>query len=317
VRDHAAGAGIREAVSAGEVPVRSTERIIQHWRMHQGNSKTASATIVCAGTGSGKTLSFYLPALTSLADEICRNPARKVRILAIYPRTELLKDQFAETFAQCRKLDGYMQANAGRKIRIAAFFGDTPVKAEWSRKDVKGKSGLPFGLMKCQQPHPQDPQQQCGGALEWRRDDIFSLHEVLTCTQCHHQLDDSEILLTRSTQQAKGNGPDILFTTTEMLNLQMNSGWSNHLFGVGEGQGPTLVLLDEVHTYSGTTGAQTALLLRRWMQRTDCLPHFVGLSATLADAQHFFANLVGAPEEEVALIEPEPDDMIEEGPSIC
>lgn len=292
---------------------RATERIIQHWRMHQGNSKTASATIVCAGTGSGKTLSFYLPALTSLADEICRNSARKVRILAIYPRTELLKDQFAETFAQCRKLDGYMQANAGRKIRIAAFFGDTPVKAEWSKKDVKGKSGLPFGLMKCQQPQSKDPQQQCGGVLEWRRDDIFSLHEVLTCTQCQHQLDDSEILLTRNTQQTKGNGPDILFTTTEMLNLQMNSGWSNHLFGVGEGQGPTLVLLDEVHTYSGTTGAQTALLLRRWMQRTDCLPHFVGLSATLADAQHFFANLVGAPEEEVALIEPEPDDMIEEG----
>ncbi|MCP5570320.1 hypothetical protein NL300_28135, partial [Klebsiella pneumoniae] len=86
---------------------------------------------------------------------------------------------------------------------IAAFFGDTPVKAEWSKKDVKGKSGLPFGLMKCQQPQSKDPQQQCGGVLEWRRDDIFSLHEVLTCTQCQHQLDDSEILLTRNTQQTK------------------------------------------------------------------------------------------------------------------
>lgn len=293
--------------------VDSTERIIQCWRKHQGYNETASATIVCAGTGSGKTLSFYLPALTSLADEICRDSSRKVRILAIYPRTELLKDQFAETFAQCRKLDKYMQENAGRKIRIAAFFGDTPVKVEWSKKDVKGKSGLPFGLMKCQQPHPKDHQQQCDGVLEWRRDDIFALNEVLTCTQCQHQLDDSEIILTRNSQQAKDNGPDILFTTTEMLNLQMNSGWSNHLFGVGEGQGPTLVLLDEVHTYTGTTGAQTALLLRRWMQRTDCLPHFVGLSATLADAQNFFANLVGAPEEEVALIEPDSEGMIEEG----
>ncbi|WP_447874303.1 protein DpdJ [Serratia fonticola] len=293
--------------------VRSTERITNLWRQHSRRSDTASGTIVCAGTGSGKTLSFYLPALTSLAEEICTDPRRKVRILAIYPRKELLKDQFAETFAQCRKLDACMLAAAGRKIRIGAFFGDTPTKAEWSRKDVKGKQGLPFGLMKCQQPDPADSRQVCGGQLIWRRDDVFNNHEVLTCANCHHQLDQSEILITRNTQQLPGNAPDILFTTTEMLNLQMNSGWSNHLFGVGEGHGPTLVLLDEVHTYSGTTGAQTALLLRRWMQRTDCLPHFVGLSATLADAQHFFANLVGAPEEHVVLIQPDATEMMEEG----
>ncbi|MCB5298799.1 protein DpdJ [Yersinia intermedia] len=293
---------------------RSTERILQYWQTPRVKSDTASGTIICAGTGSGKTLSFYLPALTRLAEEICANPECKVRILAIYPRKELLKDQFAETFSQCRKLDDYMQAAVGRKIRIGAFFGDTPVKADWCKKDLKGKPGLPFDLMKCQQSLASNPKQSCGGELIWRREDIFADREVLTCTQCNNQLDQREILITRNTQQQRGNAPDILFTTTEMLNLQMNSTWTNHLFGVGEGYGPTLVLLDEVHTYSGTTGAQTALLLRRWMQRSDCLPHFVGLSATLADAQHFFARLVGAPEENVVLIEPkQPEEMIEEG----
>ena len=27
--------------------------------------------------------------------------------------------------------------------------------------------------------------------------------------------------------------PDILFTTTEMLNQQLSDGWSRHVFGVG------------------------------------------------------------------------------------
>jgi hypothetical protein len=94
-----------------------------------GQQQTASATIVCAGTGVVKPYRFTFqrsPALRMRSAVILRASAYSSDL----PAHELLKDQFAETFAQCRKLDGYMQANAGRKIRIAAFFGDTPVKAE-------------------------------------------------------------------------------------------------------------------------------------------------------------------------------------------
>lgn len=291
--------------------VEATKRILQSWRRHRKGVDAASGTIVCAGTGSGKTLAFYLPAITSLAEDICQDPHARVRILAIYPRKELLKDQFAETFAQCRKLDAYLQQNGTRKIRIGAYFGDTPMRPDDALEKLKGKSALPFGLMKCQQRTPSDD--ECGGELVWRKVDMQDHREVLICSHCQHQIDSSEVVLTRNAQQQKGMAPDILFTTTEMLNLQMNNGWCNHLFGVGYQQGPTLILLDEVHTYGGTTGAQTALLLRRWMQRTSCLPHFVGLSATLADGRNFFAQLIGATAENVDLIEPKAGEMKAEG----
>ena len=88
-----------------------------------------------------------------------------------------------------------------------------------------------------------------------------------------------------------------------------------HLFGIGAPQNrkPELVLLDEVHTYSGTHGAQVAYLLRRWRHRANCRPHFVGLSATLRDASTFFGQLVGLHDRYVSEVSPESAEMMEEG----
>lgn len=77
---------------------RATARILQAYSEQRGGSSQASGTIVCAGTGSGKTLSFYLPGLASLAADLLNDPTPRVRILAIYPRNELLKDQFMEAW---------------------------------------------------------------------------------------------------------------------------------------------------------------------------------------------------------------------------
>lgn len=52
-----------------------------------------TGTIVTAGTGSGKTLAFYLPASMRIG-ELIRPNQHWVKALAIYPRTELLKDQW-------------------------------------------------------------------------------------------------------------------------------------------------------------------------------------------------------------------------------
>ena len=78
-------------------------------------ASTSSGTIVGAGW-PGKTLAFYLPALSMVATS---RPG--TRVLAVYPRIELLRDQLASTFAEARRLDG-----ESRRIRLGTLYGATP-----------------------------------------------------------------------------------------------------------------------------------------------------------------------------------------------
>lgn len=109
--------------------------------------------------------------------------------------------------------------------------------------------------------------------------------------------------------------PDILFTTTEMLNQRLSDNSLNHLFGVGANarRSPELVLLDEVHTYEGQHGAQVAYLMRRWSYLAEQSLRFVGLSATLQDAEIFFSSLTGVKQKLIGEVSPRSDEIETEG----
>ncbi|MCZ6360430.1 protein DpdJ [Vibrio parahaemolyticus] len=268
--------------------------------------REASGSIVCAGTGSGKTLAFYLPALTHIANEKVAGRGGYVQALAIYPRNELLKDQFIETWRQVRKLDGKL---ARAKIRIGAYFGMAPANSRSITTKSRGWNKVPGGVV-CE--YIPCPDEKCTGRMVWLDTQREQGIERLSCEMCSSAIEPDEISLTRESMHK--SPPDLLFTSTEMLNRQMGNPNNRHIFGIGERvRAPSMMLLDEVHTYSGVGGAQVGMLLRRWCHLAKATPHFVGLSATLEQAPRFFASLTGLPDHSVMEVSPTEAEMEQEG----
>lgn len=262
-------------------------------------------TIVTAGTGSGKTLAFYLPALIRVGEIV--GAEHWVKVLAVYPRTELLKDQFAEAYRNARSIDAAL-AKRSRPIRIGALYGSTPSRPNAAELEEKKwiRRGADFVC-----PWLRCP--TCDGEMLWRSEDMLALREELRCSKaaCATHVPESNIVLTRDTIQKRP--PDILFTTTEMLNQRMSDHWMRHVFGIGTAKKPFMALLDEVHTYEGASGAQVALTLRRWRHLIGTPVTWVGLSATLAEAQNFFADLTGVAVDAVVEITPRDEEIEERG----
>ncbi|MDT5016227.1 MAG: hypothetical protein QOD39_2387 [Mycobacterium sp.] len=266
--------------------------------------------VVGAGTGSGKTLAFYLPALATLSSSSGNGP----RVMAIYPRNELLKDQLASALNEAKRL----RAAGGRTLTVGAYFGPTPrtTKFDPDPRDGWYKRGdqwiCPY--LRCIAAAADG---DCGGELAWLRPRAGGQDKLawghLQCRRCDSRVHANEFRLTRDSMQAEP--PDVLFTTTEMLNICLADGWSQHVFGIGPRaiRIPKLVLLDEIHTYSGTSGAQVAYLLRRWRNLLGHNVTWVGLSATLANAADFMSDLCAVAVERVADLRPDPADMVQQG----
>ena len=278
--------------------VEATARVLA-----DADGRTSRGLIVGAGTGTGKTLAFYLPALLRVAESVSGDRTPWVRVLALYPRNELLKDQLTTALGRVLTLNEAMRGAPGfRPVSIGAYYGDTP----YGTKDgaIHAYKRWPETREGWRCPFLRDP--RSGSALVWRRDDVGRGVERLHIEGGGALVADGDVLrLTRDAMVARP--PDLLFASTEMLQRAMGTAAMAPLFGVrSSSPPPELVLLDEAHTYGGTSGAQVAYLLRRYrhalkMQRGP-RPHFTGLSATLANAIPFFSDLVGLPEHAVAAV---------------
>ena len=284
--------------------LRSAEAVLDAYsRTHD------TAVMVTAGTGAGKTMAFYLPAMSIIADSVGENSAAWVRLLALYPRGELLKDQLRAAIQLSMRIGQVKD----RPIRVGTWFGATPRAAFWIRKGwvkdwkLRRDRGVDLGW-DC--PFLTCP--TCNSTLMWSLSDVEASREQLHCINrnCGLVLGSEYITLTR--ERAASDPPDLMFTTTESLNRQLASPDQHRAFGI-RGKRARMVLLDEVHTYQGTSGAQNALLLRRLRKAIAAPVVWAGLSATLEDAPRFLASMTGVFDDQVLHVEPLPDELEETG----
>ncbi len=287
-----------EALRLSRFQVEATQRILHSDEANRG-------VVVSAGTGSGKTLAFYLPAIIKICTWLDRGPSW-TKALAIYPRRELLKDQFGEAFQFARRIDNVLRTHGRRPLIIGTFFGLTPNRCDTTSLErvgwTRGGGGYICPFLVCP---------DCGGQMIWRETDIGRKVEQLHCrdTNCHLVVTEKQVTLTR--QAAREHPPDIVFTTVEMLHQRLNDTWQRIALGLhpDRKRQARIVLLDEIHTYEGTTGAQSALALRRWRHINGRPVQFVGLSATLREAPKFFAELTGLFEHNVVEVTPLQEDL--------
>jgi hypothetical protein len=308
VREHTSDTVVQEmevtGLSAKAVKALIGDKLISGFQLKAARTIWASkgkekAVIVTAGTGAGKTMAFYLPCFTIIAEKLTKADLW-TQAVAIYPRVVLLADQFSTAYKEARLLDGTLKAE--RPISIGAYFGQTPSDfSDLSLSKAKWRGSVcPF--FACP---------KCGGEMAWLEQDRKKELEVLSCKEhgCSGKTGDGELRLTR--KSIKNRPPDVLFTTTEMVHRELAQKETRAVF-IGKGRKrPHILLLDEAHTYYSTHGAQVALVLRRWRHAVASNVLYVGLSATLGDPAGFFALLVGLSPTKVDHVDMEDDVSLE------
>lgn len=294
-----------EQIAFSGFQVRAFEHILERY-----GASGFSGSVICAGTGSGKTKAFYIPAFLGMAPELSGEPFTK--IIAIYPRNVLLADQLREAVAEADKLRPVLLAAGLRPIRFGALLGDTPHKHwfdsktprsyHWQRRGegsiipylmspLDGRSDLIW----------RDADRQAGRTCLYREG--VTVPDVPT----------GVLALTR--EELSASPPDVLFVSLEMLNREMCNPMWQATFGIrrGPNRSPRLLLLDEVHAHQGLPGAQVAWVLRRWRHwsKTSSL-HVTGLSATLREAPQHLAKVAGLSATHVQEFRPVPG-LFEDG----
>lgn len=256
--------------------------------------------IVTTGTGSGKTECFLIPLLYNLFSEVkikksYRKPA--VRALILYPLNALAEDQMV----RLRKA-----------LNSGGDFDDEPNGA-WSFLREKYDSKITFGRYTGSTPsgsHQNYLQLKSKYELEWNilRKDIED--KDLIYTMPSFKKNSAEKWHRNEMQKTP---PDILITNYSMLSIMLmriaeEPIWDKTKEWLEEDENNKFhLVIDELHTYRGTSGSEVAYLIRLLLMRLGLKPdseqlRILGSSASMQKGNattNYLSGFFGVDKNEV------------------
>lgn len=251
-----------------------------------GNNKNL---IVTTGTGSGKTETFLMPLLASLIEETdawVNGKDNVMRSMILYPLNALAEDQMSrlrETL-DSRKIKDWLNAHKdGVRITFGRYTGNTPTKFSDCKKTKEREWAQVNELIK--KPNFQN-----------KKDLIYSYScmdkkKGITKISKNEDRDSSEIISRdimagydvfdskgNFKEHISANPPDIFITNYSMLNIILMRPGEAEIFEKTKkwlAENPkhkfTLVV-DELHTYRGTSGTEVAYIIKILLSRLGLTP---------------------------------------------
>lgn len=283
-------------------------------RDHQAESIRLHAQgvnpVITSGTGSGKTESFLLPLLASLIKETrsrasaspnhwwghqAWSPLRPVgdaavRALILYPTNALVEDQMTRLRRAIRGIREF----GGPSLWFGRYTGST-----------LGVGEVPAGkrtpLVK-----------EVAGEIQSMVDDFDRVRTAggdLADEMCDPRLDEMVCRWDMITSP-----PDVLVTNYSMLNVMLMRPREDHIFDATRAwlqaseENTFTLVVDELHLYRGTQGAEVSLVIRSLLQRIGLAPdsrqlRIISTSASLgADQSDYLQSFFGVPADDFLVI---------------
>jgi DEAD/DEAH box helicase domain-containing protein len=239
------------------------------------------AFILTAPTSGGKTYAFFIPALIIILQNKKKNESN-IKVLLVYPRKSLERDQFNKILAVLYRLNQYFK-NFGQKdvkITIGIDDGETPWKENVD-------SGLSFRGAICP---------ACGGGeLEYVR---ATKGIWIRCSNCGATFD----WIYGYREEIWEKKPDILLTNVWTLDWRLPSKTIQYDYKVFKNL--KMIILDEAHVYQSLLGGNVRYLLKRLEISSETEPLIVLSSATISKPREFARDLLDLePDKDFAVIE--------------
>jgi len=245
---------------------------------------------VATGTGSGKTECFMWPILYKLINETLNSKKtweqRGVRTILIYPMNALVSDQITRLRSiigdENNEFVKLLNEFSGkvRRPQFGMYTGRTPYPGEKQSKKINQELAQSYEKsylisddlteeemlekkkdINCLKKISKYPSKNMNLFVSSLKDDTLEKYD---------SSDDAELVLRYEMQEYT---PDILITNYSMLEYMLirkveNNIWDNTKKWLeAKEENKLLLVIDEAHMYSGASGGEVALLIRRLFSR--------------------------------------------------